>query len=468
MKNNSFFILVFLLCSMLAHAQDTLMVFSPEQFISIVRANHPMVKQYNLLSVKGDKTILRENGNFDPYLFSDLDQKYFSDKQYYHLWSSGLKVPTWFGADFKLGVDQSAGQYVNEESKLPNSGLVYLGVSMPLLQGFWINERRTVVKQANIFARSSEAEQRNLINDLIFNALATYWEWYNAHQKFNVYVSAVKVAQLRFEGVKASYVLGDRSAIDTLESFIQLQNRILNLNQAAIEKKNAALELSNYLWNTAEEPLEIQSNLLPIERTMFVQQSFVLPDSLNESSKQLALRHPAVNMYHYKYEIAALDKKWKQEKLKPKLNVNYNLLTQPVGSSWVSNFSSNNYKWGVDFSFPVFLRKERGDVQLADIKMQEIDYSRDQKILEQSNKIEQYKNELKVLQQQTMLFAQMVKNYEALLQAEQRNFDVGESSLFMVNAREMALIDAHLKQIEVQAKCSKSKAGIFWAIGLLK
>ena len=98
----------------------------------------------------------------------------------------------------------------------------------------------------------------------------------------------------------------------------------------------------------------------------------------------------------------------------------------------------------------------------------EINYAQEQKTVEQSNKIEQYKNELKVLEQQTLLFSQLVKNYDALLTAEKRNFDAGESSLFLVNAREMALIDAQTKQIEIQAKFNKAKAGVLWAIGVLK
>ncbi len=469
MKNKKFIACTFFfLCAFCAFAQDSVMAFSPEEFINIVRANHPIIKQYNLLIEKGEKTVLREKGNFDPYLFSDIDQKYFASKQYYNLISSGLKVPTWFGVDFKLGLDQSSGEYINAENKLPNSGLVYMGVSMPILQGFWINERRTIVKQANVFAKSTEAERISLINDLLYESIATYWEWYNAYQKLIVFENAVKTAQERFEAVKSSYYLGDRPAIDTLESFIQLQNRMFGKNQAAIEKVNATLQLSNYLWNEKEEPLEIQPRIVPLQDQLFIQKPFSLPDSLNKSSKELAMKHPAVSLYEYKYEIASLDRRWKQEKLKPKLNVNYNLLNQPIGNEWISTFSPNNYKWGIDFSFPVFLRKERGDLQLANIKMMEIDYSKEQKILEISNKIDQYKNELNITQQQIVLFTQLVANYEGLWKAEKRNFEAGESSLFLVNAREMAYIDSQLKQLELQAKLNKCKAAVLWSMGQLK
>lgn len=469
MKNKKFIAFAFsFLCVISSYSQDSLIEFTPENFVALVRENHPIAKQYKLLTEKGEKTVLREKGNLDPYIFSNVDQKYFDNKQYYNLISSGLKVPTWFGLDFKLGLDQSSGSYINAENKLPNSGLVYAGVSMPILQGFWINERRTIIKQANVFAKSTEAERVNLINDLIYEAIASYWEWYNAYNKLAVFESAVQIAQQRFNAVKSSYLLGDRPAIDTLESFIQLQNRIFGRNQAQIEKTNASLQLSNFLWNEKEEPLELQQNMSPVSPQKFIQKSFALPDSLNKSSKDLAMRHPAISMYDYKYEIANLDKRWKQEKLKPKLNLNYNLLNEPIGSEWIGTFSANNYKWGVDFSFPVFLRRERGDLQLANLKMMEIDFSREQKILEISNKIEQYKNELNITQQQNTLFTQLVQNYEGLWKAERRNFDAGESSLFLVNAREMAYIDSKLKYIELQAKLNKCAVALVWSTGQLK
>jgi outer membrane protein TolC len=469
MKNKKYILAICLvLGTLFLKAQDSSIVFSPEQFLSIVRKYHPVMKQYDLLTDKGKNTVLRERGNFDPYLFSNIDQKYFSDKQYYSLWSSGLKIPTWYGLDFKVGLDQSSGQYINAENTLPNSGLVYAGISMPILQGFWINERRNEVKKARIFAQSTQAEQLNSINNLLYDALAVYWEWYNAHRKYAVFEFAVSTAKQRFEAVKSTFSFGDRPAIDTLESYIQYQNRLFSLNQASIEKTNAALQLSNFLWNENEEPLEIQSNLTPINEDKISIKNFALPDSLNIMSAKLAMNHPAVKLYQLKYDYEAIERQWKLEKLKPKLNLNYNLLAQPIGDAWLSSFSTNNYKWGVDFSFPVFLRKERGDLRLADIKLLEINFAQEQKTLEQTNKIEQYKNELTVTEQQNRLFAQLVKNYDALLSAEKRNFESGESSLFLVNAREMALIDAQVKQIEIQAKFNKAKAGLLWAIGVLK
>jgi hypothetical protein len=60
----------------------------------------------------------------------------------------------------------------------------------------------------------------------------------------------------------------------------------------------------------------------------------------------------------------------------------------------------------------------------------------------------------------------MVDNYTALLSAEERKFGFGESSLFLINTRESKLIDAKLKQNEVENKYFTAKAKLFKSLAL--
>ena len=60
----------------------------------------------------------------------------------------------------------------------------------------------------------------------------------------------------------------------------------------------------------------------------------------------------------------------------------------------------------------------------------------------------------------------MVANYERLLQAEDRKFSYGESSLFLINSRERALIDARLKANEVQNKYLMAQAKLFQVLAI--
>jgi outer membrane protein TolC len=116
----------------------------------------------------------------------------------------------------------------------------------------------------------------------------------------------------------------------------------------------------------------------------------------------------------------------------------------------------NNYKWGFTFSVPVLLRKERGGLQMAKIKLQDASYERERKTIVLTNKIKSNEQELILLNQQITSYQQTVKGYEQLLYAENTLFETGESSLFLVNTRETNTINARLKLVDIQTKQQKS------------
>ena len=60
----------------------------------------------------------------------------------------------------------------------------------------------------------------------------------------------------------------------------------------------------------------------------------------------------------------------------------------------------------------------------------------------------------------------LVVNIIALQRGEETRFANGESSLFLINSREMKTIETQQKLIELQAKKSKSIVKLKWAAGL--
>ncbi|MQP53849.1 transporter, partial [Flavobacterium sp. LMO9] len=59
------------------------------------------------------------------------------------------------------GFDNAEGIYVNPENTLPNSGLTSLGISVPVGQGLFINQRMADLRKAKI-ARNLNVAERNL------------------------------------------------------------------------------------------------------------------------------------------------------------------------------------------------------------------------------------------------------------------------------------------------------------------
>jgi outer membrane protein TolC len=131
------------------------------------------------------------------------------------------------------------------------------------------------------------------------------------------------------------------------------------------------------------------------------------------------------------------------------------------------NISPNNNKIGVQFEMPLLYRKERGDLQLAKLKVQDgqLDYVNNRMYL--SSKIRQAQNEVLNAQIQLEIYSQTVVDSKQLFDAERTMFDEGESSLFLVNARELSYIQAKLKYIEVLSKYQQALLSLRFSMAIL-
>lgn len=442
-------------------------VFTQDELLWYVRNYHPVAVQGKLLLQRGESEVRQARGGFDPYLHGDYNDKYFDDKNYYNLLNGGLKVPTWYGIELKTGIDQNEGVFLNPENNVPDGGLWYGGVSVALGNGLFIDDRRASLRQAQLFAASTFAEQQQLMNELYFDAIKSYWKWAEAYNNLEVYREAVELAQFRFESVKQSFILGDLPAIDTLEAKIQVQNRQISRNEAELAYQNARLELSNYLWFENNTPLILTDSIRPPVYDNIIIDPIYSLDSLERALNQLQATHPKMQLIDFKLGNLDIERRLKAEKLKPTLNLNYNFLTEPVNNEFYNNISTENYKWGVGFSFPILLREERGAFQVAKLKIRETEMEQRLTLYKLQNDLQGLYNNQLNLNQQVELYTDAVANYNKLLSGERQKFEIGESSLFLVNSRETKTIEAELKLIELIAKNKIIEAELKRATGYL-
>ena len=148
----------------------------------------------------------------------------------------------------------------------------------------------------------------------------------------------------------------------------------------------------------------------------------------------------------------------------PKIDLEYNFLTEdPL---ILNSFETQQYKGGLNFEFPIFMRKERGALKLAKFKLRDAQFEYDNAALSLRNKISAIYQELESFQTQNSLIQNIVADYRTLLLAEERKFSFGESSLFLINTRESRLIDSELKQNEMENKFFSTKARLFKALAV--
>lgn len=447
---------------------DTITVFSLENLYATMLENHPIVKQTNLLTEMAQQEVRLARGAFDPKLETRLNMKEFDDKNYYNKWNASFTVPTWFPIDPKIGIERNTGTYLNSENTLPSSDnyqQLFTGVSLPIGRGLFTDERRTAMQQAKLFGKMAEAEQIKLINKILLEAAKDYWQWYFSFYNYRLLDRNAVIAEEIFSRVKLNAQFGESSVIDTVQAQIILQQRLVERQEAFLEFINSGIKISNYLWDQEGSPLQLSNNVAPV---LAQNDGEILSAStLEELSLQAKENHPDLLKLNVKLSQLEVDRKLAAEYLKPKLDLNYNFLNQPITPQGEFNSITflNNYKFGLDFSMPILIRKERAKLAQTKIKIQGTEYERLQTEREILNQINSTYNQLVNTNQILSQQSSVAENYERLLQAELLNLENGESDLFKINIQQEKLIQSQSKLLKLMAEYEKMKATLFWAAG---
>lgn len=452
----SLFIIVVVYSGISQSKTDSILTLS--EYIGYVKQFHPIVKQAQLTTTASEIKLLKARGAFDPKIAVDYDRKKFKKSTYYDKLNTVFKIPTWYGIEFKANYEKNSGVFLNPEFTVPENGLYGAGITMSLARGFLINKRMADLKKAKIYVNQAKADQQLLVNDILYNAIVTYFEWLKNYEKQETFNNFLKNATNRLTNVKRSFIAGDKPAIDTLEANINYKNRVLDLEKSKLTYIKSKLKLANYLWLEDNIPLELEDRILPdVNTPLYIDQ--VLNLRTLENNNTIVNNHLKIQSLEYKKENLIIDKRLKLNNLLPKIDIEYNFLTSKYQD--IVNFDTNNYKAGLNFSVPLFLRKERSDLKLAKLKLQDIDFIISSNKANLSNKINAIRTEINSYKTQNKTLNNLVTDYERLVKAEERMFVLGEGSLFRINYREVKLIETQLKAIDTYNKYLKSKASLY-------
>jgi outer membrane protein TolC len=251
-----------------------------------------------------------------------------------------------------------------------------------------------------------------------------------------------------------------------VQAKIIYQQRLVERQEAYLEFINTTIKTSNYLWDNAGYPVQLSPDIAPV----LVQNDGQLLslETLQYLTLQAKQNHPELVKLRVKLDQLDVDRRLALEYLKPRLDLNYNFINQPLrpGGDFQSFRFRNDYKFGLDFSMPILIRKERAKLAQTKIKIQSTQYEQTQaerEIINQVNAVfNQIVNTSGILTQQTSVAA----NYDRLLKAELFNLSNGESDLFKINIQQEKLIQAQSKLLKLKSEYEKMKATIYWAAGV--
>ena len=455
--------LLFIACIGNSFAQDKSL--SIENTLDIVRKYHPVIKQSFLQNEIAKNELRASKGVFDPSIQINNEEKTYDNKLYYKYNTSELKIPLWYGIDIKAGTENNLGERL--DPMLTKNKSAFVGVSMDPFRGLIVDKRNSIVKQAKSFVELTKNEQLLVVNDLLLDATSAYWNWVNAYNTNAILTRSVQNNKERYEVIKKSFVAGDRAPIDTTEALTQLQTFEMMQSQAALDLQKARLELSNYFWTENGLPYELDEKVLPTNNFNVSTINGIELGRLEDQVNQAIQLHPKLKMINAKSDILDIEKRLKTIELFPSLKLNYNALDNNLNNISTSINTSNNVKYGLSLTMPLFQRKARGELAKTKNKMEDLRWDKRYLSLEIENKVRSSFAEFYALKQQIKTNEAILNANKLLFETENTKFQMGESSLFLINSRELKFIETEQKHIALKTKFYQSIYKNLWAMGSL-
>ncbi|MBK7009728.1 MAG: TolC family protein [Saprospiraceae bacterium] len=316
------------------------------------------------------------------------------------------------------------------------------------------------LQMAKQYRNQSEEARILAYNQVVSSAAQAYWTWLEKYEVWRLTTDTWQLAEQRKNLLRTLFVNGDRSEADTMELFIQVNQLRMQRDERRTEYLNASLQLSNFVWRETLFDSLMTGKIFPVKTDW---------QRGEEEGLKLALTHvpllsnPAVKWYEFKLKALEIEQRYKKQMLLPELNLSTRLLSKnSYQFSGLDRFYfTENYLLGVQFKMPLLLREGRGALQKTKIKIRDTQWDMQLKVRDLANKENALTNELALLVGQ-------IENISALIQAQSRlyaleisRFNLGESSVFLVNAREQKLLELKGKEVELKAKRAKVIAKLY-------
>lgn len=407
--------------------------------------NHPLAMTARAVEERGPAEALYARAALDPKFSLNYDRKDFKGTEYFDYGTAELSWQSPYAVKIAGGYQRAEGTYLNDERFVPDNGQAYLAIKIPLLRGLLRDETRTGLKRGALAVERQKAMADMIRNELRYDVAYRYLEWSFAVRSVDLNRQIEDFIATRLNDYRRLVAQGDKPAVDTLEATVYLGLQRQTVRQAEIDAELARRALSELYWPLEEADLP---TALP--------QGFIG----NLPQVETLSRHPELAQLSLSLADASLARDLKREQLKPELNLSYYLLGDgfslpetPAGSAF-----SEAYKLGVTASYPLLNRKARAGVQLGQLKVIESEAKLNAKSQALDAKARAYRDAVGAYQEQLEFSVVLADQAERLLRAERELFELGESTQFLINAREQAFLKARLGVVKLRFSRDKAVA----------
>ena len=392
-------------------------------------------------------------GGFDPQWKTRFDVDafgYYSGKRL----DTVVEVPTpWWGTTVFGGYRLGVGKIPDYDGKLvtESGGEFRGGLRVPLLRDGSTDRRRVTLGRAELGREIAGlgVEQQRL--EVLRIARQRYWDWQAAGRRLVLAEGLLQLARDRDAVLEARVRRGDLPSVERTENERAIAQRTAQVATARRGLEQAALELSLFLRDASGAPVLPGANRLGSslpEPTRLPDPEADLPQALERRPEPQRLR---LGLLQGQLELGLA-----RNQVLPALDLSF-FVAQDVGSFDPTRAATTGFL-GVSLEVPLLGRQPLGRLDAARAGVRRLEaqlrLSRDRVTVEVRDAVSS------VTAAATRIGAarREVELATELERLERKRFELGDSTLFFVNLREQATLEAQLRAVDALADYHKGMA----------
>ncbi|MBY0507625.1 MAG: TolC family protein [Bryobacteraceae bacterium] len=413
-----------------------------------VEKHYPPLRVALLEQPIAEADYLAAQGRFDLVLrsFFDTNNLGFYDSRRFDV--SVEQPTTLWGTSFFSGYQVSGGSFPSYDGKFQTNGLgeYRAGMRMPLFRDRAVDGRRADLRKADLNRRLADltVQQQRLV--ILQAATARYWNWVAAGRRFAVAQAILDIAVQREKILETAVELGQLPRFEVLDNKRIIEQRRSQFVAARRGVEQTAFDLSLFYRDAQGQPRVALVDQLP---PAFPRPSNIDEQQLERDIAQALDRRPELARLSTQQDQVRVDQRLAENRRLPGLDfiLSYD---RELGARRVPR-GPNELRAGVVFELPVQRRTATGQAVAARTRINQIDqrlqFQREQVAVEVRDAV----SAVRAAYEGTNVLEAEVRATREVEDAERTRYDLGESTLFVLNQRELQTADAQVREVSALA-----------------
>jgi outer membrane protein TolC len=431
-----------------------------ETVLSLVEAENPLLHGSRTEKLEAKGKILEALGAFEPVLVNDLELERLRTEDGstktagFNDTFMSLRHP--LGIQGIAGVRRGIGDVEVADLAVGEKNQVLLGIVLPLLRGLGMNPERATLEKSHLADREALLNIQLTRQELYLGAATQYWRWVAARKGVVLRQQALDVAKIRLRQLTRQAEEGAVPEFNVIEANQEVRRRLESFISAQRAAEQEQFKLSLFLWKDGS-PLSFNNYKTPdFPALTSVPDPHVSPSEVRVAQE----RRPEVLQVELEAAMNQIDLALAKNNFLPELTAEAEPSRKP--GEFVLGLG---YRFGVQFKLPFLLRGARGEYLQVEAKAMRLIWNLKYRMQEVAVDIDNAYSALTRAEQRIQAASEALNYARSMVKGETIRFQMGATSLLLVNLRERNAIDAEIAYIQAQADFQQAKALYQWATG---